>query len=275
MLGFGNVVLWALACQAFGMTLPTVEEPAFPPATQTTLSPERNMERLFHIRNSFQKHAVLGSLNIGLDYKDGVLVLWGPVPSRERLDLAISFGKTQKGVFEVRSQMYVGKTGDRPGGEANGRLPEEPPLRVQAASPGPTLVMPRGLPEAEPKQAFSTGFPGVGPTPVQSAPNPVRSGQVLRLPQEQLPGSSTPIPVANRVEIESKPVPLPVASPSEKLLLLRSSQGRFQSINWILKGDQVEIHFPENRSEAAFEFASYARKLEGIRSLVMKPRPPE
>lgn len=110
-------------------------------------SSDQNMERTLLIRRAFQEDKELGPHHIGIRYKDGLVTLWGPVERRALIDLARKKAALQKGVVEVRSELYLGRTGNRSVGPPLSGVPLEQPVRVQAASPNPqTGVLPTQSP---------------------------------------------------------------------------------------------------------------------------------
>lgn len=113
-------------------------------------SSDQNMERTLLIRRAFQEDKELGPHHIGIRYKDGLVTLWGPVERRALIDLARKKAALQKGVVEVRSELYLGRTGNRSVGPPSSGVPLEQPVRIQAASPNPqTGVLPTKSPREE------------------------------------------------------------------------------------------------------------------------------
>ncbi len=74
----------------------------------------RDLELTIKIRRLLSEDPDLGQLNIGVSVRDGVLRLWGPVPSVEKTQKALAKVGTVKLLFDVKSDLYLGVIEDIP-----------------------------------------------------------------------------------------------------------------------------------------------------------------
>ena len=74
----------------------------------------RDLELTIKIRRLLSEDPDLSQLNIGVSVKDGVLRLWGPVPSVQKTHMALAKVGTVKLVFDVKSDLYLGVIEDIP-----------------------------------------------------------------------------------------------------------------------------------------------------------------
>ena len=74
----------------------------------------RDLELTIKIRRLLSEDPDLSQLNIGVSVKDGVLRLWGPVPSVQKIQKALAKVGTVKLVFDVKSDLYLGVIEDIP-----------------------------------------------------------------------------------------------------------------------------------------------------------------
>ena len=74
----------------------------------------RDLELTIKIRRLLSEDPDLGQLNIGVSVRDGVIRLWGPVPSVEKTQKALAKVGTVKLLFDVKSDLYLGVIEDIP-----------------------------------------------------------------------------------------------------------------------------------------------------------------
>ena len=74
----------------------------------------RDLELTIKIRRLLSEDPDIGQLNIGVSVRDGVLRLWGPVPSVEKTQKALAKVGTVKLLFDVKSDLYLGVIEDIP-----------------------------------------------------------------------------------------------------------------------------------------------------------------
>lgn len=74
----------------------------------------RDLELTIKIRRLLSEDPDLGQLNIGVSVRDGVLRLWGPVPSVEKTQKVLAKVGAVKLLFDVKSDLYLGVIEDIP-----------------------------------------------------------------------------------------------------------------------------------------------------------------
>ncbi|NBR04372.1 MAG: BON domain-containing protein [Planctomycetes bacterium] len=74
----------------------------------------RDLELTIKIRRLLSEDPDLSQLNIGVSVRDGVLRLWGPVPSVQKTQKALAKVGAVKLVFDVKSDLYLGVIEDIP-----------------------------------------------------------------------------------------------------------------------------------------------------------------
>lgn len=74
----------------------------------------RDLELTIKVRRLLAEDPDLNQLNIGVSVRDGVLRLWGPVPSVQKTQKALAKVGTVKLVFDVKSDLYLGVIEDIP-----------------------------------------------------------------------------------------------------------------------------------------------------------------
>ncbi len=241
------------------------------------LSCDQNMERTLLIRRAFQEDKELGPHNLCIRYKDGLVTLWGPVERRALIDIARKKASLQKGVVEVRSELYLGRSGNRSVGPPSSGLPFEQPVRVQAASPNPeTGALPsQSLREDHTKKVgleSGRGAPFLPPLLIASG-GPPAGVQILEK-DEVPPKAPVFVPLSfggiGPMENPRKPISgpkIPALDISEELARLRGSQARFGSIQWIRRGNHLFIVVPGADLAAGSEFSNLARQIPGVDSV--------
>src|SRR5262245_37237540 len=99
---------WTAACLALALsTLPAraVDEPPRPPTS--ALGKIRDLAATVRARRLLEEDRVLRPLNLGVSVDNGVVSVWGPVPSQEVARLAVAKLETIRNVTEVRSNFYL------------------------------------------------------------------------------------------------------------------------------------------------------------------------
>ena len=97
-----------------GPSLDFVEKEKIIPKPDSKGNRYRDLELTIKIRRLLCEDPDLSQLNIGVSVKDGVLRLWGPVPSVEKTQKALAKVGTVKLVFDVKSDLYLGVIEDIP-----------------------------------------------------------------------------------------------------------------------------------------------------------------
>ena len=241
-------------------------------------SSDQNMERTLFIRRAFQEDKVLGPHHIGVRYKDGIVTLWGPVERRDLIDLARTKAASLKGVERVRSELYLGRTGNRPMGVPLSMLPPEEPVRVQAASPNPlTGNLPAHTPrEEKPDQRR------LEPAKVSSiTPNALTpSGAITTSGGDLEIKAPVFVPLSLGVQPNTGPNPNPTQglTPMQgsgaidlswELSRIRASQPRFTGIRWIRRGNHISVLVSQADLRMASDFCQLARQIPGVESVTV------
>jgi len=97
-----------------GPSLDFVQKETILPKTDSKGNRYRDLELTIKIRRLLSEDQDLSQLNIGVSVKDGVLRLWGPVPSVQKIQKALAKVGTVKLVFDVKSDLYLGVIEDIP-----------------------------------------------------------------------------------------------------------------------------------------------------------------
>jgi BON domain len=97
-----------------GPSLDFVEKETILPKPDSKGNRYRDLELTIKIRRLLSEDPDLSQLNIGVSVKDGVLRLWGPVPSVQKAQKALAKVGTVKLVFDVKSDLYLGVIEDIP-----------------------------------------------------------------------------------------------------------------------------------------------------------------
>ena len=97
-----------------GPSLDFVEKEAIIPKPDSKGNRYRDLELTIKIRRLLSEDPDLSQLNIGVSVKDGVLRLWGPVPSVQKIQKVLAKVGTVKLVFDVKSDLYLGVIEDIP-----------------------------------------------------------------------------------------------------------------------------------------------------------------
>ena len=245
-------------------------------------SSDQNMERTLLIRRAFQEDKVLGPHHIGVRYKDGIVTLWGPVERRELIELARSKALSQRGVEKVRSELYLGRTGNRPTGVPLTMLPPEETVRVQAASPNPlTGNLPAHTPREEKpdlRRLEPAKVSSITPTNLKPPGAQTTSGGDTEV--------KPPVFVPLSLAVPNNPQPLSEVSQngaqrpgslngnfatdlSEELSRIRASQPRFAGIRWVRRGNHISVLVSQADLRMASDFSQLARQIRGVESVTV------
>ncbi len=242
-------------------------------------SSDQNMERTLLIRRAFLEDKALGSHHIGIRFKDGLVTLWGPVERRELIELARKKAALQRGVVEVRSELYLGRTGNRFVGTPSSGIPMEQPVRIQAASPNPqTGILPASSFGEEKAKPSGVGSPKE--TPLLHQPPPALGDQLKGV--QVLGGGDFSTKAPQFVPLSfggTVPTPMPrdpIAPPltpaldiSVELARIRGSQARFAGIQWIRRGNHLSIVVPGADLSLGSDFSQLARQIPGVESVTV------
>jgi osmotically-inducible protein OsmY len=220
-----------------------VEADKPPPQPQDATPSFRDVEATIRAREALGKDQELAPLNLGVKVRKGVATLWGPVPSEALIRRATQALEKVRGVYEVRSEVYV--VAPQPGPVV---LPlPEPPSRTESASPDRFASRLNDLP------GRTTEAPGAhvtlrGPVAADDPP---------------------PKPEAAPMRNPDKP---PVESVEKAVERLRQSDLRFQSIKTEVSGSTVIVHGGTVRGEYVTKFALEVSKLPGVEKVDVKSK---
>ena len=92
--------------------------PADAPPTANAKDGYRDLQLTVHVRRALHEEEALASVNVGVRVRDGVAILWGPVPSAEAIAKAVARAERVQGIFSVRNELYVAA----PASDPNARL---------------------------------------------------------------------------------------------------------------------------------------------------------
>lgn len=203
----------------------------------------RDVQRTIHARKALHEDEVLAPLNLSVHVRDGVAVVWGPIPSMDHVRRAIAKLEKVPGVNVVRSEMYVAPVGYR--FEAlTLPLHSEPPIVTQSASPNPLTG------------AIGT-LTGRNPEPRRASESPKIHVSLL-----------APIGIADRV---SGPAPdSPASSLDAAVERLRGSEARFRTIAVEVRGDTVYLRGSDASGEQVIAFAQVLSRLPGVERVVVR-----
>ncbi|MFM7099359.1 MAG: BON domain-containing protein [Gemmataceae bacterium] len=81
---------------------------------ESKINKYRDLELTIKIRRLLSEDPEFSQLNIGVSVRDGVLRLWGPVPSAEKAQKLLAKIGTVKLIFDVKSDLYLGVIEDIP-----------------------------------------------------------------------------------------------------------------------------------------------------------------
>lgn len=70
----------------------------------------RDLETQVRARQQLAADEELAPFNLGVSVRDGVAVVWGPVPSPEMKARALAAVENVRGIYKVQSEMYVTRT---------------------------------------------------------------------------------------------------------------------------------------------------------------------
>src|SRR5205823_4789472 len=118
-----------LALIAVGMLAPATEA-----APRLTFPWLRDMQVTIYARRALLEEPALAALNLGVNVRDGVATVWGPVPNEEIGRKAVKRVEMVQGVLKVRSDFYL------LGPKKEEELPDSPlvletPTKSESASP--------------------------------------------------------------------------------------------------------------------------------------------
>jgi hypothetical protein len=231
--------------------------PADPPSAATSKDGYRDLQLTVHVRRALREEEGLASLNVGVRVRDGVAILWGPVPSAEAIAKALARVEKVQGIFGVRNELYVAAP-DRNLDPIPIPLIEPDPQRSASASPDPASGSLNSLTttvrQAPADATANDGSPVTNPA--RAGPAPVSEG----LP----PDHSRP----------ARSVSRPAAAPSEGLAMavarVRAGEPRFRGLRIDVRGGTVVVAGSADREEDVMALARLVARLPGVERVVSK-----
>jgi hypothetical protein len=223
----------AAACLALAfLTLPAraVEEPPRPPTS--ALGKIRDLAATVRARRLLEEDRVLRPLNLGVSVDNGVVSVWGPVPSQEVARLAVAKLETIRNVTEVRPNFYL-----------RDNQPPARPERVATAKP-----------------EFETGRL---PLPPEEAPVPaVADGPKLLAPRRAATAASQPVAAVVKL-------PKPAASLAELVNEARQSEARFREIAVEVRGQAVLVRRGGAPGRDVMDLVQVLRRIRGVSDVIL------
>ena len=225
-----------LLAAGLGLLLLAGAEPfTLPPAAR---SARRDLELTVQVRRALRNDASLRPLNVGVTVRDGVAMLWGPVPTVEDGRRAAKVAEGVQGIAAVRSELRLEK--GHPDDLLAIPVPVDPPTRTDAASPDPVS----------------------GSLGTLTRRNPARF---------PLTSQGPPPSVALMAPVAAPPRTTPVApSPAEAVESLRQSERRFRGIWAEVRGGTVALHPAAASREDVTAFCQLLARVPGVQRVVVK-----
>jgi hypothetical protein len=208
----------------------------------------RDVERTIRARQILNEDEVLAPLNLGVHVRDGIAVVWGPIPSRDQVRRVVARMEKVPGVYVIRTELYVVSPSELFEALLHAREASNP-IVTESASPnevtGTIGTLTAGKPQTVPKQVEVRKNPVTLLAPVGIDENPHRSD-----PEQ---GNS----------------PLSVAAVQR----VQQSEPRFRDITTEVQGATVYLRGKEGSDEDVMALGQALSRLPGVeRVLVQRPR---
>ena len=230
--------LWTAALLTLALsTLPAraVDEPPRPPTS--ALGKIRDLAATVRARRLLEEDRVLKALNLGVSVENGVVSVWGPIPSNAVGRQAIAKLETIRNITEVRSNFYL--------------------------TDAPTLTGPERVEAAKPE--FETGRL---PQPREPANVAVRREQAT----EDAPRLLAPRPLATARQEPIAAVvnlPKPAASLTDLVREARQSEARFRDIAVEVRGQVVLVRRGDSRGRDVMDLVQKLRQIRGVSDVIL------
>jgi osmotically-inducible protein OsmY len=229
---------------------------ADPPPAGNLNDAYRDLQLTVHVRRALREDESLGSVNVGVRVRDGVAILWGPVPSAEVVARALARVQTVQGILGVRNETYIALP-DRNLEPIPIPLIPPDPQRSASASPDPMSGSLNSLNTAA-REAPDDGAAGDPPQATG------RHG---------IASSSPEAPTADHTP-RARPVSRPAPASGEGLAAavarLRTGDARFRGLRVDVKGATVEVAGAAEREEDVMALARLISRLPGVERVVTK-----
>jgi hypothetical protein len=257
---------FALAALTLGFALGRPEPAGGAPPTST--HEDRDWQLAYRARLLFLKDTVLAPLNLGVNVRDRVAILWGAVPSPEASRRAEQLVRGLDGILGIRNELQV----DPDSGNEPVRAPSS---SRSAPRPSPEKQIPRATTEALWTPARSTSQPHLSEKPEnkttanssawERGPNGTEPAwQLIGLLPPTSTRSVTPVTRVHRP-------PLPEPSREAAIAELRQRYGTPMGIEIRLQGDLVFLIWAAGSStEDLFRLAQALSELPGVERVIVK-----
>jgi hypothetical protein len=207
-------------------------------------------------RRALQNDRALGPLNLGVQVRNGVAVVWGPVPSDEAARQVVAKLEALPGIDAVKVELTRRRAPDRPL-LAELSLPERAPTRIQVAKPDEERLKPA------PREAVVVAGEGkrlIRRGVVSSVPEEPRRGAVLLAPRAVCEERARPV-----VEPERAPA-VPLLEAVERV---RRSEARFRGISVEVRGAVVIVSRGGADDEDVTALAQALRRVRGVAAVML------
>jgi hypothetical protein len=213
----------------------------------------RDMRLAVHVRGALLEDSELAPFNVGVKVRDGVAVLWGPLPSVELQQRALKRAEEVQGVLGVRSEMHVAAV--KPAEEARRAPGSDEVIRSTSASPGSLGTLTgRTQGMLVPSTSAHAADP---PEPAEPSPSPV----VLLAPVAVTPPTEAVPAAVNDDELAAS------------IQKLRRGNERYLLIQTERKGSVVVVRGGEAPGEDVMAFARALANLPGVERVVLRGDP--
>jgi hypothetical protein len=196
------------------------------------------MRLTLQARRSIRLDSELNKLNLGVEVKNGVAHVWGPVPDGPTARRAVSRLETVVGIVDVRTDFHIRKA---PVSEMYASRKVEMPLPGGAAAP-------------------SDGVTRKEPAAPQAAPAPRPSAMA---------GAGGPAPPAERPSVTTVRREGPTLA--ERIARARKSDPRFADVAILVEGASITV-FRGGDDEAASLFAQKLGEVPGVSEVLLSNR---
>jgi hypothetical protein len=255
----------------------------------------RDLRLALQVRRALQEDSALAHANVGVKVTDGMVRLWGPVPSLDLGRRAAERARTLAGVRGVVNELYVSTALDEP---ATIRFPTqpEPGTSSQSASPDPATgslgkvtgrtpviaLPPSGRTATARPRAPEDGCTSPGPAPgtlpdLGTAPSPVPARSSPREPTVSLLPPVATAPPKSLPDARQLPQAPTTAGDglAQALDRLRQSDPRYRGIRLEVRGSTVVLSAADDvPGEHVMALAQAVSRLSGVERVLIQNATP-
>lgn len=221
---------------------------------------QKDIETEARVRRALRNDRQLTPLNLGVHLSGGIARLYGPVPSQELRQRAITIVERVEGVLKVNARDLYLSSSTQAAPRMTVQIQDEQPTQTRAASPHTlshgTVPFPSRSEPAPPPVA------AVEPRTVR----PVDPAITLQAPEMAPRPARVPEPA--RLTANPRPAPraVPLATAVERL---RQGDARFQGIRTRVEGATVSIFPGDATVDDAMLLAQAIRRLPGVQHVIL------